>query len=140
MQFTKNLIEENLPTENYYVLTVSTMKGDADDYHEFEVIFNDDMIDNSGEHSLKEYVIACEVLYKAYSKNGRGGNDDYVGKYFELFEDIWPVECNSGSQDSIESYSIEYRDTEGKKYKVEVELSKEDLKEIEMNSAERKRK
>jgi hypothetical protein len=120
-----------------YHLTVETMEGDADDYHEIEFDFCDN---EEGLKELSKYVIACEVLKKSYP-HGRGGDDNYVGKYFEIFssdgDTVWPTDCNSDCQDTFEDYEIIYNDGEGRECEVDIELDDVEKKEVEENTAEK---
>lgn len=105
-------------------VVVSTMTGDADDYHEFSVLFDENQIS-----SLQQYIIYCEVLQKQYP-NGRGGYDDYELDFFEeYFSDDWYK--YEGMEDSMEDYDVYYYDEDGIKYDVSVELSPEDIVIIE---------
>ena len=107
-----------------YQVDVSTMTGDADDYHEFSVLFDENQI-----RDLQQYIIYCEVLQKQYP-NGRGGCDDYELDFFEeYFSDDWYN--YEGMEDSMEDYDVYYYDENSVKYDVSVELSPEDILKIE---------
>ena len=107
-----------------YQVVVSTMTGDADDYHEFSVLFDENQISD-----LQQYIIYCEVLQNQYP-NGRCGDDDYELDFFEeYFSDDWYN--HEGMEDSMEDYSVYYYDEDGIKYDVKVVLSEEDIKVID---------
>lgn len=110
------------PTETYLVV-VKTMEGDADDYHTIEFLTKDT-------EELREIIIHTNVLMKCFSKNGRGGDDDYVGPYFKKFFEGKLFVNDWGMTDSVEEYSVFYFDFLGQKSKVKIEMDKEMLEEI----------
>lgn len=123
MEFLKEKTKVQTITSKYQVV-VETMTGDADDYHEFAVLFDENQISD-----LQQYIIYCEVLQKQYP-NGRGGYDDYELDFFEeYFSDDWYN--HEGMEDSMEDYSVYYYDEDGIKYDVKVVLSEEDIKVID---------
>ena len=122
-------IKEYQP-KNEYLLEITTMTGDADDYHTISKYFKD-------ENELKQAIIYCEVLGKQYP-GGMWGGADYNHlnffkegeyEYDDLFED-WFYD-DYGDPDQYKYYKVYYFDNDSKKFKVQVELDEEDTKEIE---------
>ena len=123
MEFLKEKTKVQTIKSKYQVV-VDTMTGDGDDYHSFNVYFDENQISD-----LQRYIIYCEVLQNQYP-NGRGGCDDYELDFFEeYFSDDWYH--YEDMQDSMEDYSVYYYDEDGIKYDVKVVLSEEDIKVID---------
>lgn len=117
----------NNPPKRGYELVITTMEGDADDYHELNFTFD---IDDKEE--LLRYIIACEVVAKSYP-NGRGGGDNYQGEYWDLISsngDEWPHECNSGIADSFSSWSVIFHDGNGTVRPCTIKLNDSEKHEI----------
>lgn len=108
--------------KNVYVFKITTMEGDADDYHKFTI-----KVDN--EKDVKKLIRYCKVLEKAYP-NGKGGCDDYDDLEFfpEWFGDSWF--SYEDMINSFESWKLFYYDENGDKHKVDYKLSKKDKKII----------
>ena len=111
------------PTEHenpvsLYVVTVDTMEGDADDYHEFE-IFTESV------DELKEIIIGMSILCNAYP-NGMGGCDSYCGNFFKKYvSDELFYDCSSDNYDSIMSFSVKYYDEASTEFDVEYTIDEE---------------
>ena len=92
-----------------YVVTVDTMQGDADDYHEFE-------IHTQTLEELREIIIGMQILCNTYP-NGGGG--EYCGEFYKNYvaEDLH-YDCNSDWHDSIQSFVVNYFDEQGNKFYV----------------------
>lgn len=103
-----------IPTEyenpkSLYVVSVDTMEGDADDYHEFEIT-------TESTDELREIIIGLKILCNAYP-NGRGGCDDYCGKFYEEYcDELYSYE---GFKDSIQSFFVKYYDENGTEFSVD---------------------
>ena len=99
-----------------YVVTVDTMEGDADDYHEFEIT-------TESTDELKEIIIGMSILANAYP-NGRGGCDEYCGKFYEEYVsgELYNYE---GFNDSIQSFSVKYYNEKGKEFDVQYTIDEE---------------
>jgi hypothetical protein len=104
-----------------YVLTVHTMEGDADDYHQFDIYLT--------KEQLPQYVIALEVIGKTYP-NGRGGSDNYAGPHWELVSDNWNWSGMCDCEDSYDGYSLVYNTGDGTELPVTVILSEKDKQQI----------
>lgn len=102
--------------KSVYHITVETMEGDADDYHKIKLAVDT-------EEELKEMIIGLTLLTNAFPR-GRGGYDDYCGKFFEEYisEELFSYE---GISDSIESFSVKYINENGEKFKVDYTLDDE---------------
>ena len=102
--------------KSLYVVTVDTMEGDADDYHVFEI--TTESVDE-----LKEIIIGMEILCNAYP-NGRGGCDEYCGKFYEEYvsEELYSYE---GFNDSIQSFSVNYYDENGNEFNVQYTIDED---------------
>ena len=125
MEITISKDKDDFPEEGYELI-VYTMEGEADDYHDFSMIYTGD----ESLPELKEDILSLEVLAKTYP-HGRGGDDDYIGPHFEKFADPWNCEEHQGYQDSFENYELWYHDGNGGRFTCEIELDKDDKKFIE---------
>ena len=105
-----------------YELIITTMSGDADDYHKLN--FHCGM----NEETLRTYIIAAEILKKTYP-HGRGGCDDYEGEYWELFSYDWYH--NEGMQDSMDTWKVIYHGGNGFEFNCDITLEEADKEEIE---------
>lgn len=112
--------------KNVYVIKVTTMEGDADDYHDFELLFPAREFDTV----FRQWVINMEVLAKQY-KNGMGYGDGY--NHLPFWEDIqhkWFHECDSGFCDKFNDYKTFYNDEDGIEHRITLEFDEEMKKEI----------
>ena len=133
----------------YYEVKVKTMEGDADDYHNVDITFEDD---EEGRRLLRECVIACEIISKHYPHGVGGGYNfykecPYWNKWFSYepteeyddnivtFGEEWHWECDTGTPDSFENYSVNYYDDEGVKHACKLTFDKE--MELEITSAKK---
>ena len=111
--------------KNCFVLSFTTMQGDADDYHYFKFI-----VEKKDKKKLRRLIIYANVLLKSYP-HGKGGYDDFSKLSF--FEDWFSDEWYNyeGFVDSMESFSIDFIDKKGGTHSVSYELSKKDKKTID---------
>lgn len=111
--------------ESGYTLTIETMEGDADDYHQFELFFEEDAVEE-----LKQHIIWCEVLARQYP-NGMGGCDSYDFDFFdEHFSEEWFYSEHCDSYDSFDGYDIVFTDEAGVDFDIDVIFTEEELAEI----------
>lgn len=105
--------------KDVFSIVVTTMEGDADDYHTIHLLCNT-------EEELKQRVIQLQILLSVYPR-GKSGDDNYnhVDFFYRDFMYDWHHDSNCGFQDSIDSYDITYYDEEGTPFDVLVELSEE---------------
>ena len=107
-----------------YVMLINTMEGDADDYHTMEFYFSKSRL-----KKLRQMIVAVTVLSLCYP-NGRGGQDDYVGRYARLFlEDLY-VEPSYGITDTIQDFSVVYYDKNGGVFNVDIDYDEKMVEEI----------
>lgn len=105
-----------------YIIDIETIEGDMDDEHHMEWEIED-------EAELRDIIIHAEVMKKCYP-NGRGGTNDYVGPYFEKY---FKDEINYdryGFSDSFRYYTVIYRNDQGQKVDVKIEMDEEMIEEI----------
>jgi hypothetical protein len=109
--------------KSLYVVTVETMEGDADDYHDFEITTKS--IDE-----LKEIIIGMAILANAYP-NGRGGCDEYCGKFYEEYvsDNLYSYE---GFNDSIQSFSVKYYNEKGEEFNLEYTFDEDMINRIDI--------
>ena len=122
MKFFKKELKEEKP-KNVFLVVVTTMTGDADDYHEIEIFAKD-------ENELKRIIQYIRILEKMapewYDKCPCDIFcfwDDYFSSWF--YNGYW--------FDTYEYFDVYYFDENSKKFKVEVEYEPEDdleLKEL----------
>lgn len=118
-------IQEQFPVkQECYELVITTMEGDADDFHSVEYYFP-----KNEEEKLRELIIACEVLKKSYP-NGKGRRDEYKGEYWDKLSEDWPYECKYGCEDSIDSWTVVYHNGHGSEFLCKISLDEDALEEI----------
>jgi len=116
----EKILKKVIPNTNCYVVKVKTMEGDADDYHSFELMPED-------EDELRNMILHLEVTLRCYP-NGRGGYDTYVGKYSTKY--FGELHYYEGMEDEIESYEVLYYDENGTTYDVEITPDEDMINEI----------
>lgn len=107
---------ENNPLKNCYKLIITTMEGDADDYHELIYVVNT-------EEELKNLFICFSVAIDLDNKNGD------AREYMPTFFDEYCEELNfceyGDNYDQLDSIDIEYYNETSNKFIVIPVISKE---------------
>ena len=123
MKFFKKELKEEKP-KNVYLIVVTTMTGDADDYHEIKIFAKD-------ENELKRIIQYIRIL----EKMAPDWYDKCPSEIFCFWEKYFSDWFFSDGYwfDTYEYFDVYYFDENGKKYEVEVEYEPEDdleLKEL----------